>query len=163
MNDHLEYLAYIIRHKVAVFRAGRHFGAPLFRLIIHDWTKFLPSEWFPYARYFYGPKVYRNEELFEQAWNLHQKRNKHHWQYWACILEDFDEPPIYCLKIPDKYIREMVADWTGAGMACAKTKNLRTGIINARNWYAQNRDRLKLHEDSRKEIERLLEFKLENI
>lgn len=162
MNQNLQYFAYIIRHKVAVFRAGRYFSAPLFRLLIHDWTKFLPSEWLPYARYFYGLKSIDNEERFEQAWNRHQKRNKHHWQYWAS-LQDVDDPPIYCLKIPDKYIREMVADWTGAGMACSRTKNLKTGVINARAWYAANRDRLMLHEDSRKEIERLLEFKLENI
>jgi hypothetical protein len=26
----------------------------LLRLIIHDWSKFLPCEWIPYANYFYG-------------------------------------------------------------------------------------------------------------
>ena len=28
--------------------------APIWLLIIHDWSKFLPDEFFPYAQYFYG-------------------------------------------------------------------------------------------------------------
>lgn len=53
-----QYLKYVIRHKWFVFTACRTLGVPWWQSIIHDWTKFLPCEWFPYVRYFYGlPKV----------------------------------------------------------------------------------------------------------
>jgi hypothetical protein len=51
---HLRYLRYIVRHKWFVLLAGLKTGAPLWRLIVHDWSKFTPREWFAYARNFYG-------------------------------------------------------------------------------------------------------------
>jgi len=52
------YLKYLIRHKWFVFRAGLKLKVSIWRLLIHDWTKFLPSEFFPYLRKFYGPVGY---------------------------------------------------------------------------------------------------------
>jgi hypothetical protein len=58
MKKHFQYLSYVVRHKWFVLLAGLRTGAPLWRLIIHDWSKFLPCEWFPYVNYFYGqPQV----------------------------------------------------------------------------------------------------------
>jgi hypothetical protein len=45
-----------VRHKWFVLLAGLKTGAPLWRLIIHDWSKFTPAERGPYVRPFYGPK-----------------------------------------------------------------------------------------------------------
>jgi hypothetical protein len=45
---------------------------------------------------------------FDSAWNIHQKRNKHHWQYWVLIM---DNGSIEALDIPEKYIKEMLCDW----------------------------------------------------
>ena len=101
MKAHLLYLKYVIRHKWFVFLACLEYGL-IWRGIKHDWTKFLPSEWFPYVHYFYGPKVAHPtkqlfkddglvpwmitppevQERFDIAWLHHQKRNSHHWQYW---------------------------------------------------------------------------------
>jgi hypothetical protein len=58
MKPHWQYLRYVLRHKWYVFLACRQLGVPLIQSVIHDWSKFLPCEWFPYVRYFYGlPKV----------------------------------------------------------------------------------------------------------
>lgn len=54
MSQHWKYAVYLARHKWFVFMAGLRVGAPLWRLIVHDWSKFLLCEWLPYARYFYG-------------------------------------------------------------------------------------------------------------
>lgn len=161
---HIKYLRYLLRHKWFVFVAGLHTGVPLWRLIIHDWSKFLPSEWFAYARFFYGnlpcwdqvklacPAYdYRNtregaRELFEKAWLHHQHHNPHHWQHW--ILRE-DSGGTKALPMPNHYLREMVADWMGAGRAI-------TGKWDAPNWYAKNRDIIVLHPATRPEIERLL-------
>lgn len=101
MRQHWQYLKYVIRHKWFVFLACLQYGL-IWRGIKHDWTKFLPSEWGPYVQYFYGPKVAHPTKkklkdgefvpvmevpsdvqiAFDHAWNHHQKRNSHHWQYW---------------------------------------------------------------------------------
>ncbi len=102
MDKHWQYLKYVLRHKWFVFQAGWELGVPIWRLILHDWTKFLPREWTPYVENFYGEKVeHLNKQVFingkfepamevppevatafDIAWNHHQKRNDHHWQYW---------------------------------------------------------------------------------
>lgn len=84
MRRHIAYLKYVIRHKWYVFLACLRFGL-FWRGIKHDWTKFLLSEWMPYARTFYAPDgsgQYKPDPLFDRAWNHHQKANSHHWQYW---------------------------------------------------------------------------------
>lgn len=83
---HLNYLKYLLRHKWFVYVAGlRIKNAPLelfWRVIVHDASKFLSSEWMPYSCCFYAPdgsKQYKEGLPFTLAWNDHQKRNKHHW------------------------------------------------------------------------------------
>lgn len=163
MRAHLKYARYVLRHKWFVFMAGLKIGAPLWRLIIHDWSKFLPSEWFPYARYFYGnyptwqqmgPHLFnvytgpRKEEIAEQfdtAWLHHQNHNPHHYQYWI-LKQDDGETKV--LPMPQSYQREMVADWMGAGRALGKPDTV--------GWYEKNRDNIVLHPYSRQHVEMLL-------
>lgn len=157
---HLRYLGYIVRHKWFVLVAGLQTGAPIWRLLVHDWSKFLPSEWVPYAEMFYGhPIVEHNrgagecdllraerQAAFDRAWLLHQHRNPHHWQYWA-LKEDGGE--VKALRMPDPLVREMVADWMGAGRAI-------TGRWEVRDWYSRNKHLMQLHPKSRALVETLL-------
>jgi hypothetical protein len=61
MRPHLRYLRYVLLHKLYVFRAGVAINGwrPwwVLRLLIHDWSKFRPSEWRPYVTHFYGPSA----------------------------------------------------------------------------------------------------------
>jgi hypothetical protein len=98
-----KYLKYVLKHKWFVFVECCKLGIPL-RGLLHDLSKFLPSEFIPYARYFYGnypetltvyEKTYhwkmKNKAAikddFDLAWLKHQKRNKHHWQYWLLTMD----------------------------------------------------------------------------
>lgn len=144
MSRVFRYLKYLIRHKWFVFRAGLKLKASIWRLLIHDWTKFLPSEFFPYLRKFYGP-VGTDWARYDHAWNYHQKRNKHHWQYWVLIYDNGRMEP---LEMPDKYVREMVADWAGAGKA-------KTGKWDLVDWYYGHCS-MKLHPNTRKKVEHLI-------
>src|ERR1041384_1906335 len=63
MNKYWAYFQYILRHKWFVFLAGLKTGAPIWLLIIHDWSKFLPSEFFPYTDYFYNKEKQASEGL----------------------------------------------------------------------------------------------------
>ena len=48
---YLAYLKKLLLHKWFVFLECLKMGMPLVGLI-HDWSKFLPDEFIPYARYF---------------------------------------------------------------------------------------------------------------
>ena len=114
---HLKYFNYVIKHKWFVLVAGLRLGrVNLWQLIIHDWHKFLPDEWLPYVIYFYGSgkEAHEIKSRFDVAWNAHQNRAKHHYQYWHLWNDDGEK---YHLPMPEKYVREMVADWMGAGRA----------------------------------------------
>lgn len=154
IKPHLQYLAYVLRHKWYVLVGGLRLGVPLWRLVIHDWTKFTPAEWKPYVDRFYGPKpptlgatgYFHNigdHEAFDLAWLHHWRNNPHHWQYWL------SPPDFWPTPMPETYIREMVADWYGAGMAQSKPD-----IVG---WYAANKDKIDLHSETREIAERLLD------
>lgn len=173
VRRHWQYLKYVLRHKWHVFWAGLWLRVPIWSLIIHDWDKFMPDEWFPYARCFYAPdgsKQYQESGAFAQAWMLHQHRNKHHWQYWlnagstplpqtntlvwdrgtASIIIDgavYDWQGEITVReeMPDVYRREMLADWIGAGRAMGKPF--------VWEWWGKNKGNIFLHPDTRTWIE----------
>jgi hypothetical protein len=152
------YLKYVLRHKWFVFVASWQLGVPLLG-VMHDLTKFSPDELGPYARHFYGLKAqtprrdstgyYKptdtGDPAFDFAWLLHQKRNKHHWQWWTLPEDDGG---VKVLPMPDRYRREMLADWRGAGMAQGKP--------DTRAWYLANHHRMQLHPETRAWLEEQL-------
>jgi Family of unknown function (DUF5662) len=158
MGAHLRYASYVVRHKWFVFYAGFDLGAPLWRLVIHDWSKLTQGEWGPYVRKFYGNwgVAYgwddadaikaRVDAAYSRAWLRHQHRNPHHWQHW--LLRE-DDGPTVALRMPSKLVREMVADWMGAGRAI-------TGRWEVTDWYAKNASKIVLHPATRDEVEELL-------
>jgi len=68
------------KHKAFVLRAGLKTGAPIWRLVIHDWSKFTPAEAPHYGRQFFGARD--DPEGFARAWLHHQNANPHHWEFW---------------------------------------------------------------------------------
>lgn len=112
----LRYIGLTMKHKAFVFRAGLRTGAPLWRLVIHDWTKFLPAEAPHYGRQFFGAKD--RPERFAAAWLHHQNCNPHHWEYWISRTgHDRAAAHNGALRMPMWAVREMVADWLGATRA----------------------------------------------
>lgn len=163
MKKHLKYLRYVIVHKwfvlLACFRLAWKYHEPLlvWRGIIHDWSKFLPSEWFPYVEKFYGdiPEGMTLQDhmlrrhRFDYAWLSHQHRNSHHWQHWILRNDDGTRRP---LVMPDLDMLEMLADWEGAGRAI-------TGKAGTTpQWYVKNRERIILEGANRAFVERHLGY-----
>jgi uncharacterized protein DUF5662 len=155
MLRHLLYLKYVLRHKWFVFVECMKLGVPLWIAVWHDWDKFLPDEWFPYVNFFHGPKkqpirdetgYYKPTDTgdlaFDFAWLLHQKRNRHHWQWW--VLPE-DDGGTKVLEMSDVYRREMLADWRGAGKA--------QGTPSTYNWYYKNKDKMTLGQKTREWVE----------
>lgn len=163
MKAHILYFWYVVRHKYWVFLACCRRGVPL-QGIVHDWSKFLPSEWWPYVDFFYGTLVddlTRNQAIvqlghdpflsasdrkdaFDLAWLRHQHRNPHHWQHW--ILKK-DDGGTESLEMPMRFVREMLADWEGAGRAIVGQNS------NMPAWYMANRHKIILHPATRWRVE----------
>lgn len=150
MKKHFLYLKYLLRHKwyvaIECFKQGLWVHA-----FTHDLSKFRPSEWFPYAEFFYGEqlksKMGKVSSDFDYAWLLHQKRNKHHWQYWVLMR---DSKPTKLLEIPDKHLITMACDWIGA------SKAIRGKDAKPMEWYQKVKKQTLLSELTRTRFEKLL-------
>jgi Family of unknown function (DUF5662) len=148
VKNHAAYLKYVLRHKWFVFLACLKLKVPLTHAIFHDWTKFLPSEWWSYVNAFYnsdGSKKYDPIPM-KSGWNNHQKRNRHHWQYW---LLTWDKGNVEALEMPDQYVREMIADWLGASKAI-------TGAWDLSGWLSKNGQNIIVHTYTEELISRYL-------
>lgn len=137
------YLKYVMQHKwyvaIECFKNGLYIHA-----FTHDLSKLRPSEFFPYAEKFfsgdYSYKYFWVEERFETAWFLHQRRNKHHWDYW---VNSSGRP----IPMPEKYVLQMICDWNGMGRKFGDTAAI---------FYSENKDRMKLHRTTRDMIDMYL-------
>jgi hypothetical protein len=151
-----QYGRYLARHKWFVFVAGLKTKAPLWRLIIHDWSKLGRLEWCAYRDFFYGFEINpvmtvlikERRRVFDVAWLHHIHLNKHHWNH-HCIVDGDERETLKVLKMPEKYVREMVADWAGAGRAI-------TGKWEVKEWYETKKEQILLHPDTRVLVEKLL-------
>lgn len=164
LKRHLRYARTVARHKWYVFLACRKLGIT-WRGIIHDWSKFLPSEWFVYARHFEGEfRSKSSEREFDVAWLKHIHRQPHHWEHWVLIdkVEGIKFRDSQCigesigwnvkcsaLYMPAECTVEMVADWAGASRAYS-------GNESSRMWYAAHKDKMMLHPETRAFVETLL-------
>ena len=161
---YVKYLKYVIRHKWFVmnecFKVGLYW-----RGLKHDLSKFYPSEFIPYARYFYGDKKPKRDNTgyykptdtgdkdFDFAWLLHQKRNDHHWQWW--ILPE-DEGSIKVLPMAQDALIEMVCDWIGAGKAQGFLSPPKEPLKECRAWYEKNQHKMNLNNATRENINYIL-------
>lgn len=143
MKKHLKYASYIVRHKWFVFVECCRLNIPWLG-VTHDLSKLCLDEWLPYTNFFYGDRPSpTTDQAFDFAWLKHIHRNKHHWQWW--VLKE-DEGDIKCLPMPDRYRREMLADWRGAGKAQGFGDN-------TASWYQAHKNSMGLHPETRAWIE----------
>lgn len=140
-----DYFGYLIRHKWLVFKYCYTYGIT-WQGITHDLSKFLPSEFIEYSKYFASGK----KTDIEYKWLDHLHRNKHHWQYW--ILLD-NEGGQRALEMPKKYILEMISDW----LSVAVIEHGNRGAIDwVKNWYNNRKDKMIIHPKSKQILEKEL-------
>lgn len=152
MNKYIKYLLYVLAHKKNVFKTCWSKGLYL-HAFTHDLSKFRPSEFIPYARYFYGnyppnallkdigyKDIKTKEEVkreFEKAWELHYKRNKHHPEHWIGEI------------MPRKYIIQMICDLEAMSLKFGGT---------AQEYYLKNYYKWNITYETRLRLERLLDL-----
>ena len=107
ISNLFKHIGLVIRHKHKVFIHCAKCGL-FFRGIVHDMSKFSPTELFESAKYFQGNRspigVCRRATGVSYAWLHHKGRNKHHIEYW--LDPDCSVTPL----MPYKYAVECVCD-----------------------------------------------------
>lgn len=111
-----KHLSLVFKHKHKVLLHCAKCGI-LWRGLVHDLSKFSPSEFFESVKYYQGNRspigVCRRETGRSLAWLHHKGRNKHHIEYW--LDPDCTETPM----MPYKYAVECICD----KLAATKTYN----------------------------------------
>ena len=85
LSNLLKHLGLVLRHKWRVLINCSKCGL-VWRGLVHDLSKFTPTEFFESVKYFQGNRspigVCRRETGMSHAWLHHKGRNKHHIEYW---------------------------------------------------------------------------------
>lgn len=144
----------ITHHKFLVMKHCFHVG--LYRQgLLHDMSKYAPSEFWVGCRYFQGTRSPNNAEReatgCSTAWLHHKGRNKHHYEYW--IDYGLDEPGLTGMKMPKKYVIEMFMDRIAASKIYMKDKYTDASPLE---YYEHGLSFQLIHPDTRKLLEKLL-------
>lgn len=145
LSVYWKYFKYINIHKFYAFIEGVKKGC-FIHAFTHDLSKFLPSEFIPYARYYYGVSTCEEarelcKEKYDRAWLIHQNRNCHHWNHWVDDMGVAHQMPTRC-------IHHMIIDWEAVGR---KFDN-----DDARTYYLREKDKMNLHPKTRAIVERII-------
>ncbi len=97
------------RHKVIV---GCAKCGILWQGLLHDLSKYSPTEFIPGAKYYLGTRspneAEREAQGYSLAWMHHKGRNRHHFEYWF----DYNRKTkrMEPVKMPARYVAEMFCD-----------------------------------------------------
>lgn len=88
----------------------------LWRGLLHDLSKYSPTEFIPGAKYYVGTRspneLEREENGYSSAWLHHKGRNKHHFEYWTDY--NMTERRVMPVKMPFIFVVEMFCDRVAA-------------------------------------------------
>lgn len=133
--------------KVGLYRQG----------LLHDISKYSPSEFLVGARYYQGNRspnnAEREEKGYSSAWLHHKGRNKHHYEYWIDYSTKEIPGGLSPAPMPVRYVVEMLMD----RIAACKVYN-GSQYTDAAPWeyYAKGKEKAPIHPRTRKLLERLL-------
>ena len=159
MTQHKAYLTTVLKHKAYVFYAGLKLGGiPVWRLLVHDVSKFYPVEYFGYRANF-NPvdeaEKESNKKDWDRAWGHHWQSNPHHWQYFTNEEQKASagglQTIVHTKEMPEVDVREMVADWMAAGRVYSKT-----GSWDITDWFMANYPKMWLDDKTVPKLDRAL-------
>ena len=124
--------------------------------LLHDMSKYMPSEFLVGAKYYQGDRspnnAEREEKGYSAAWLHHKGRNKHHFEYWIDYAPD-PKDGLQGMKMPKKFVAEMVID-----RICASKNYQKEAYTRESAWkyYKKGRDCCIMHPETRFLLEYLL-------
>jgi len=148
----------ITHHKILVAKGC--FKVSLYKQgLLHDMSKYSPTEFWVGAKYYQGTRSPNNAERedigYSSAWLHHKGRNKHHYEYWIDYSMQALPGGMAPVPMPDKYIAEMIMD------RIAASKVYMGGEYTDRSpldYYYQGTDRAPIHPETKAKLLYVLEM-----
>lgn len=155
----IKHFLLINKHKWFVFINCCKLGIPFIGLV-HDLSKFSPSEFIKSSKYYKGTsspvmEQRKNENLYSSICVHHVKRNKHHFEYRI----DFYCGDLLLKSMPYKHALEYVADVIAASRAYNGI-NFKHNM--PRDYFNARKDRYLMHSATKEFITILLNNYAEN-
>ena len=144
----------ITKHKLLVmdgcFRVG------LYRQgLLHDLSKYSPTEFWVGARYYQGTKspnaAERAEKGYSEAWMHHKGRNRHHYEYWTDMSRETGR--YESIPMPRNYLVEMVMDRRAA---CKVYEGKNYTPASALNYLLRSHEKTLMHPRTVRELTYIL-------
>ena len=139
-----------ITHHKNMVRAGC-FKVGLYRQgIMHDWSKYTPTEFLVGCKYYQGNMSPNNAERadkgYSTAWLHHKGRNKHHLEYWIDYsAADKGHGGMTGMKMPLKYVVEMFIDRISASKNYQKENYTDRSALT---YYEKGKGHYMMHKDT---------------
>ena len=125
--------------------------------LVHDLSKYSPTEFLVGAKYYQGTRSPNNAERedigYSSAWLHHKGRNKHHYEYWIDYSLQGGPGGMLPGPMPKRYIAEMIMDRIAA---CKTYQGDAYTDRSPLEYYLQGKDPAPLHPYTRKNLEHLL-------
>jgi len=115
--------------------------------LLHDLSKYSLTEFINSSKYYAGthsPTISeRKDKGYSDTWMHHKGRNKHHYEYWFDFsIEHKKYMPI---KIPIRYVKEMVCDRIAASRIYLKDKYTSSSALE---YFDNTYDRHEMHKET---------------
>ena len=121
--------------------------------LLHDLSKYSPSEFIPSVKYYQGYRspYMKEKELygFSKGWLHHKGRNKHHWEYWYDLVDGIWQ----AVEMPLPYFVEMVCDRVAA---CKIYEGNKYTKESALNYFLARPEKQFMHPNTRAKLEKVL-------
>ena len=144
----------ITKHRHAVMKNCYRAGIP-WRGLVHDLSKYSPTEFLNGVRYFQGDRSpnegEREAKGYSEAWMHHKGRNRHHFEYWTDVNPATHryEP----VEMPAVFLAEMFCDRVAASKIYKKDKYTDASALE---YFNRARTRDKMHPVTGEKLERWL-------
>ena len=155
----LNHLRTVIRHRREVrklcFKCGLYWQG-----IIHDLSKFSPTEFINGVKFYTGkgsPHLGERDAYgYSKAWLHHKGRNKHHAEYWQDIRPNGKTEPI---TMPMNYLVEMICDRIAASKIYLKEAYTDAAPLR---YYESHKDENQFNNETRELLEFILAYLYEH-
>lgn len=162
MQKAAAHFATITHHKILVCEGCWKVGL-LRQGLLHDLSKYSPTEFLVGARYYQGDRSPNNAERedigYSTAWLHHKGRNRHHYEYWidysTRASEGNGRVGIMPAKMPGRFVVEMFMDRIAA---CKVYCGADYTDADPWNYYSQGDTAQFLHPETARLIEHLLKM-----
>ena len=125
--------------------------------LLHDLSKYSPSEFLVGVKYYQGYRSPNNAEReaigYSSAWLHHKGRNRHHYEYWIDYSTKEIKGGMAPAPMPEKYIVEMLMDRIAA---CKVYNGANYTDAAPLTYYSKGRENAPIHPKTRELLERLL-------